>query len=133
MGRIVHIAIKVESLEGPSEFYERVFGFKHTKTLTHKGHVSRHLSDGVMDLTLIKYDSEDAPEAQLSGLGPCIHHFAIEVDDPAQAEAQVRKFSGEVLSAPGKFPIKFRAPGGTIAEIVPVARYQKLNQGGSGQ
>ena len=40
------------------------------------------MTDGYIDLALMIYDSEDAPEAQLSGKGPCIHHIGIEVDDP---------------------------------------------------
>jgi lactoylglutathione lyase len=131
MGRIVHIAVKVEDLEQPTAFYQNVFGFKHVQTERHEGHVSRHLSDGYTDFTLIKYDSEDAPEARLAGPGPCIHHFAIEVEDPARYEAEVRKLGCEVYSSPGKFPIKFRAPGGILAEIVPEARYRQSGEAGS--
>ena len=131
MSRIVHIAIKVEELEQPKAFYENVFGFKHVETVRHPGHISCHMSDGATDLTLIQYDSEDAPEATLAGPGPCIHHFAIEVDDPMKYEAEVRKFGCEVFTAPGKFPIKFRAPGGNVAELVPVARYKNFGQAGS--
>jgi catechol 2,3-dioxygenase-like lactoylglutathione lyase family enzyme len=128
MSRIVHIAVKVAELEKPKAFYENVFGFKHVETVHHKGHISCHMSDGITDLTLIQYESEDAPEAMLAGAGPCIHHFAIEVDDPMKYEAEVRKFGCEVFTAPGKFPIKFRAPGGTVTEIVPEARYEKLGK-----
>ena len=39
--------------------------------------------------------------------------------------AEIRKFGCEVISDPGVVPVKFRAPGGTVAEIVPKARYKK--------
>jgi hypothetical protein len=39
--------------------------------------------------------------------------------------AQLQKFGCEIISDPGVIPIKFRAPGGTVAEIVPKARYKK--------
>ena len=78
-----------------------------------------------MDLALIKYDSEESVEAKAAGLGPCIHHFAIEVDDVEKHVAEIRKFGCEVISDPGVVPVKFRAPGGTVAEIVPKARYKK--------
>ncbi|TMA11802.1 MAG: VOC family protein [Deltaproteobacteria bacterium] len=125
MSRIVHIALKVEDLEKTSEFYEKVFGFVPTDTSKVRDHTSRHLTDGAMDLALIKYDSEESAEAKAAGLGPCIHHFAIEVDDVEKHVAEIRKFGCEVISDPGVVPVKFRAPGGTVAEIVPKARYKK--------
>jgi len=77
MPRIVHIAIKVDDLEKAIKFYEEVFGFRQTSTGYARGHVSRHLTDGNIDLALMVYDSEDVEEAQLSGHGPCIHHWGI--------------------------------------------------------
>ena len=59
------------------------------------------------------------------GLGPCIHQFAIEVDDMAKSAADLKKFGCEIIGDPGVVPIKFRAPGGTVAGIVPTARYKK--------
>lgn len=125
MPRIVHIALKVDDLENATQFYENVFGFKEVVTGKVRDHTSRHLSDGTIDLALIKYDSEDSAEARASGAGPCIHHFAIEVDDFDKYVAEIRKFGCEIISDPGVVPVKFRAPGGTVAEIVPTERYKK--------
>ena len=66
MPRIVHIAIKVDDLEKATKFYEDVFGFLQTGTGYARGHVSRHLTDGNIDLALMVYDSEDVEEARLS-------------------------------------------------------------------
>ena len=90
-----------------------------------RDHISRHLTDGAIDLALIKYDSEDSAESRASGLGPCIHHFGIEVDDMNTSAAELAKYGCEIISAPGVIPIKFRAPGGTVAEISPKARYKQ--------
>src|SRR5215475_572376 len=80
--RIVHIALKVDDLEKASQFYENLFGFfKDMETAKVRDHTSRHLSDGTIDLALIKYDKEESAESLASGTGPCIHHLAIEVDD----------------------------------------------------
>lgn len=125
MARIVHIALKVDDLEKTTQFYENVFGFKVVETGQVRDHTSRHLSDGAIDLALIKYDSEESAEAGASGTGPCIHHFAIEVDDFDRAVADIGKLGCEIISDPGVVPVKFRAPGGTVAEIVPPARYKK--------
>ena len=53
MPRIVHIAIKVDDLEKATKFYEEVFGFRQTSTGYARGHVSRHLTDGNIDLALM--------------------------------------------------------------------------------
>jgi lactoylglutathione lyase len=126
MSRIVHIALKVDDLEGASRFYEQVFGFREVKTEHVRDHTSRHLSDGALDLALVRYDAGAASaESRAAGEAPCIHHFGIEVDDLADAERRVRALGCEVLSNPGVVPLKFRAPGGGICEIVPRGRYRR--------
>ena len=126
MSRIVHLALKVEDLERTTEFYQKVFGFKEMNTEKVRDHTSRHLSDGVIDVALIKYDAgTQSAESKAAGEGPCIHHFAVEVDDMAKAEKQIRAHGCEVISDPGVIPVKFRAPGGTVCEIVPKQRYKK--------
>ena len=124
MARIVHIALKVDDLEKASQFYENLFGFKDMETAKVRDHTSRHLSDGTIDLALIKYDKEESAESLASGAGPCIHHFAIEVDDFNKYVTELGKYGCEIISDPGVVPVKFRAPGGTVAEIVPEARYK---------
>lgn len=130
MNRIVHLALKVEDLEKTTEFYQKVFGFREVETRKTRDHLSRHLTDGTLDFTLIKYDEgTESAESKASGAGPCIHHFAIEVEDIEGYAAELRKFGCEIVSDPGVIPVKFRAPGGTVAEIVPVGRYKKFGQG----
>jgi lactoylglutathione lyase len=125
MARIAHIALKVDEIEPSAQFYEKVLGFVPTGKSRSENRARGSFSDGEINLTLLRYDSEDAEHAQAAGAAPCIHHFAIEVEDLAKAVAQVREFGCEILSDPNKAPVKFRAPGGTIAEIVPVGRYRK--------
>jgi len=67
MARIVHLALKVDNLDQATKFYEDVFGFRHVKTARNGQHVSRHMTDGNIDLALMVYDSEDAHEATLAG------------------------------------------------------------------
>ena len=94
MPRIVHIAIKVDDLEKATKFY------------------------------LMIYDSEDVKEAQLSGPGPCIHHWGIEVEDRDSYVAKIKASGGTIISEPGEGALKFRAPDGTVAEIVGAGRYK---------
>ena len=124
--RIVHLALKVDDLEKTTAFYEKVFGFWEAETRKTRDHVSRHLTDGAIDFTLIKYDADtDSAESKASGEGPCIHHFAIEVEDIEKSTKEVLSYGCEIISDPGIIPVKFRAPGGTVAELVPIGRYKK--------
>jgi len=126
VNRIVHLALKVDDLERTTEFYQKVFGFREVQTSKVRDHTSRHLTDGAIDFTLIKYDTgTQSAESRAAGEGPCIHHFAVEVDDIEQATRQIKSYGCEIISDPGVIPVKFRAPGGTVAELVPPARYSK--------
>ncbi len=51
--------------------------------------------------------------------------FGIEVDDVEDFAQALSAAGGEIVSAPGKLPVKFRAPGGPLAEVVPRDRYKK--------
>jgi lactoylglutathione lyase len=126
MSRIVHLALKVDDLERTTRFYREVFGFAEMDTAKVRDHTSRHLSDGTIDLALIEYDAgTESAESRAAGEGPCIHHFAVEVPDLAAAEKRIRSLGCEVISDPGVVPVKFRAPGGTVCELVPEGRYRK--------
>lgn len=128
MARIVHIALKVEELEKPTKFYEEVFGIYQTKTGYARGHTSRHMTDGNIDLALMVYDSEDDAEAKLSGAGPCIHHWGIEVEDREATVKKIEENGGTIFSDAEEGALKFRAPDGNMAEIVGVGRYKKKNK-----
>ena len=125
MARIVHIALKVEDLERATKFYEDVFGIYQTKTGHARGHTSRHMTDGNIDLALMVYDSEDEPEAKLSGAGPCIHHIGIEVEDRGATVKKITENGGVIFSDREEGALKFRSPDGTMAEIVGLGRYKK--------
>ena len=126
MSRIVHLALKVDDLERTTEFYEEVFGFVEVETSKVRDHTSRNLTDGAIDFTLIKYDADtQSAESRAAGEGPCIHHFAVEVDDVEEATRQIKSYGCEIISDPGVIPVKFLAPGGTVAELVPAGRYKK--------
>jgi len=124
--RINHVALKVADLETATRFYENVFGFRQVKTGRSRGHISRHLTDGYVDLALMLYDSEDGPEAKLVGPGPAIHHFGVAVADRRAVLDRIRANGGEIPSDPNSGTVKFRAPDGTIAEIADPDRYEKM-------
>ncbi len=55
-----------------------------------------------------------------------IVHMALKVEDLERTTEFYRKVFGcAIISDPGVVPVKFRAPGGTVCEIVPKGRYKK--------
>jgi predicted enzyme related to lactoylglutathione lyase len=129
MARIAHIAVKVDELDRVADFYEQAFGFSAKGKSRSPDRSRRRVNDGTIDLTFLRYDDEDSAMAQAAGQKPCIHHFAIEVDDLPKYVAKIRDFGCEILSDPETAPVKFRIPGGPIMEIVPEGRYQPRNAG----
>ena len=124
--KIVHLSLKVDDVKETGDFYQQVFGFRDAETKKTRDHVSRHMTDGQIDFTLIKYDEgTQSTESKAAGEGPCIHHFAIEVRDLEAATEEIKSRGCEVVSDPGVVPVKFRAPGGTLAEVVPLGRYRR--------
>ena len=127
INRITHISLKVEDIKAVGDFYIKLFDFRDTETKKTRDHTSRHMTDGEIDFTLIKYDAgTTSAESAASGDGPCIHHFAVEVEDLEQSSKDILRFGCEIISDPGVIPVKFRAPGGTIAELVEMGRYTQL-------
>ena len=103
---IKHIAFKVENVDTERAFYENVFGYTHVNTVRRKGktgdHISHHMTDGYMDLTLIHYEASNADEADFAGPAPCIHHIGMEVEDLDAFIALIKKNGGEILTAPDR-------------------------------
>jgi lactoylglutathione lyase len=127
MNRIVHISLKVDDVKKTGDFYQDVFGFVDAETRRTRDHVSRHMTDGKIDFTLMKYEAgTQSVESKASGDGPCIHHFAIEVPDIAKATQEIVARGCEIVSDPAVIPVKFRDPGGIVAELVPIGRYKQV-------
>jgi catechol 2,3-dioxygenase-like lactoylglutathione lyase family enzyme len=125
MPRIAHIAVKVDELDQAADFYEKTFGFAARGKSRSPDRSRRRLNDGTIDLTFLKYDDDESPMGRAVGEKPCVHHFAVEVEDLAEYVAKIRDYGCEILSDPNTAPVKFRIPGnGPIMEIVPVGRYQ---------
>ncbi|MDA0655885.1 MAG: VOC family protein [Proteobacteria bacterium] len=122
--RIAHIAVRVDDLEEAKAFYEGVMGMKEVRSEHHREHFSCHLTDGHIDLSILQYDKgSKSKEALAAGEKPCIHHMGFEVDDLEEGINELKERGYEIITTPGVIPVKFRAPGGTIAEIAPSGRF----------
>lgn len=122
--KIAHLAIRVDDLESAGDFYENVLGFTDVRQGHTRDHYSRHMTDGNLDIALIQYDrGASSKEAKAAGEGPCIHHFGMEVENLDEWKEKIETLGCEIISKPGVIPIKFRAPGGVVAEVAPKGHF----------
>jgi lactoylglutathione lyase len=132
MARITHIAVKVDDLDKIAEFYDKVFGLQQVGTSRGPDRSRVAFSDGDLNLTFLHYDNEDVDMAKEVGSGPAIHHFGIEVDDVEKYVPLLLENGAKILSKPGEIPVKFRMPGGPLAELVPDGSFAGGKQRGRG-
>jgi hypothetical protein len=84
------------------------------------------MTDGQIDFTLIKYDEgTQSAESKAAGDGPVHPSLRDRGADIEKSTQEIRDRGCEVVSDPGVIPVKFRALGGTIAELVPLGRYKR--------
>jgi lactoylglutathione lyase len=82
------------------------------------------MSDGNLDIALMKWHSDESEDVMPAGQGPCIHHWGLEVADREAFADIISKHGGEIISKPGAPTLRFRAPDRTIVEVVQPGRYQ---------
>jgi lactoylglutathione lyase len=124
--RIAHIAVRVDDMAEARAFYEGILGMTEVRSEHHREHYSCHLTDGHIDLSILQYDKgSKTKEALAAGEKPCIHHMGFEVDDLEEGISELTARGYEIITEPGVIPVKFRAPGGTLAEIAPTGRFLK--------
>lgn len=117
--KLRHIAITVNDLKREAEFYETVFGFKKHS----ENEVAISLSDGVMNVTLLKFktDADAGDERGKDFVG--LHHIGFVVDDPkdfAAMDQSIKDNGGKFhfeARAGMNLEIKYRDPFGIVFDI----------------
>ena len=122
MARLRHFALCVSDLEASAKFYEEVFGLQRVGEETLELGSGVYLSDGVVNLALLKlkgnYGGEGADNSTFVGA----HHFGFIVDDVEAMRARIEAAGGKfffTLGDPEKhnFESKFKDPDGIIFDI----------------
>ena len=114
MAKLRHIAVVVEDLEKAAVFYEKVFDLKRVGEEHLEMGSGIYLSDGVINLALLKYKQE-APAGA--------HHFGFQVDDLEAARKRIEAAGGKFFFTLGdskeqaNFEMKFKDPDGVIFDI----------------
>lgn len=121
-GKLRHIAISVPDLEASAAFYENAFGLKRVNFVETKFGDGLSLSDGVINLTLLKFHTDDAAGDERGKDFVGIHHMGFIVDDLEAMSNRITacggKFHRELKGGDGvDFERKFRDPNGVVLDI----------------
>ena len=93
MPKLRHIALTTQDVEKTAKFYIDVFGMKEMGKIDDPGTTGCFLSDGEINLAILKFKNDQAAGAERGKGFVGIHHIGFEVDDLASI--------GEKLAAAG--------------------------------
>jgi catechol 2,3-dioxygenase-like lactoylglutathione lyase family enzyme len=125
MARIRHIAIATRDLEATTRFYIEGLGLKEVGKVNTPTSEGYYLSDGHVNLAILKfkYDDPATTEGGLRYTG--IHHFGLEVEDMEESRARIEKAGAvhrpypgtEEMAKRGNVEVKFSGPDGVTIDL----------------
>jgi predicted enzyme related to lactoylglutathione lyase len=123
MAKIRHIALSVQDPEKTATFYEKAFGLARVGTTESALADGVYLSDGYINIALLKYKSDEM--AGVAGGQGYVgtHHFGFKVEDAETSRKQIEANGGRFfmdlpeLKETLYYEEKFRDPEGVIFDI----------------
>jgi len=123
MAKLRHIAITVPDPEAAAAFYEKTFGMQRVGTTDSSIAKGVYLSDGTLNMAILKYKSEKAAGADkgLDYVG--VHHFGFWADDVDEAREKIEANGGKFMMGPpvvngnAFYEMKFTDPNGIIFDV----------------
>jgi predicted enzyme related to lactoylglutathione lyase len=123
MAKLRHFAIVVSDIERAARFYESVFDLKRVGSDDMEFGSGIYLSDGTINLALLKYRGERGSGLLNASTFVGAHHFGFQVDDLAEAQKRIEAAGGTFFFDLGddvekdNFERKFKDPDGIIFDI----------------
>ncbi len=125
MGRIRHIAIATRELEATRKFYIEGLGLKEVGKVNSPTSEGYYLSDGHVNLAILKFKSDDSATTEGGLRYAGIHHFGLEVENMAEAQAKIEKAGAvhrpypgtEEMAKRGNVEVKFTGPDGVTIDL----------------
>jgi len=123
MAKLRHIALSVPDPWEAALFYMEAFGMKKVGETDSSLARGVYLSDGVMNMALLNYKTDEAAGEDRGRKFVGIHHFGFWVDDIDEAQQQLKDAGGKYYmgEVPVKgnifYEVKYRDPNGIIIDI----------------
>jgi len=125
MARIRHIAIATNDPDATAKFYIEGLGLKEVGKVDSPTASGYYLSDGHVNIAILKWKSEDPSMTEGGQRWTGIHHFGVEVEDMETARARFeaagavhRPYPGtEDMAKRGNVEVKFYGPDGVTIDL----------------
>lgn len=130
MGKIKHIAISTQDPDKAAKFYIDVFGLKQIAKINSPGATGYHLTDGDINLALLKFKNDQVAGVKEGKEYKGLHHIGFEVENLEEtskkmesADAPIRDDINQVLDVGMDKPrhvnveVKFSGPDGVIIDV----------------
>jgi catechol 2,3-dioxygenase-like lactoylglutathione lyase family enzyme len=119
MGKLRHIAVTVPDIQKAAAFYEKVFDMERVR----ESETGVHLTDGVMNLAILKFRDDDHAGDERGADFHGIHHIGFVIEDmketSEQIEAEGGRYHMQIPSRPDSIQeLKFRDPNGVVFDVV---------------
>ena len=116
MAKLRHIAITVADLKSSADFYEKAFGMSRLR----ENAVAVSLSDGVVNITLLKFPTDEMAGDERGKDFTGLHHIGFVVDDVDASGEHVTRCGASFHKAPTpemQAETKYRGPDGVIFDL----------------
>ena len=123
MAKIRHIAIAVQDPKKTAQFYMNTFGLKQVGETDSPLATGVYLSDGYINVALLKYKTDDAAGKERGKDYVGVHHFGFQVEDLKESGSRIEDNGGTFfLDLPEQrntlyYEQKWRDPNGIIFDI----------------
>src|SRR5436309_3147492 len=118
-GKLRHIGIAVKDPWATADFYMKVFGMQKIGEIdpNHKHAAGVYLTDGVMNITVIRFKTVEyaGEDFGLDFVG--LHHIGFEIDDHEKTRAAIEANGGTYMWAGGRDHQKYRDLDNNILEL----------------
>jgi catechol 2,3-dioxygenase-like lactoylglutathione lyase family enzyme len=123
MGKLRHIAISVPDPWKAAEFYQKAFGLRKVGETDSSLARGVYLSDGVVNIALLSYKSDQAAGEDRGRGYVGLHHIGFWVEDVDEARKNIEDagghyYMGEVpVKSNSFYEVKFRDPNGVVLDV----------------
>jgi len=121
MPKLRHLALATQNPEATADFYKKAFGFKEIKKISGELAHGYFLSDGTLNIAILKFLNHDQLGKGLDYVG--LHHFGVVVEDVDEAIKKLESLGAECFMRPNQdrsvsaLEVKFRGPDGVVFDI----------------